>query len=274
MQALLAHKFDLVVNLRSDHGNVPFAASISHRALLSYTNDTSYAFLITHPLERTVPMHATEQHRFLLASIGAKEWSDPTLYPAAADRAFVESQHYFAPGTVALFPGAGVPLKKWPLAKFAALARRLLELGLPVVVVGARDEQEAAAHLATIEGVTNLCGKFSLMQLAAALGRCSALVSNDSAPVHIAAAMGTPVVVITRPLVRDEFAPVGPNHATCCATVCSTPCSGFDPVTRLHLVNRCACIEDIPVAEVVQKTLSVMSARLLPEESSLATTRT
>ncbi|MCF3652075.1 glycosyltransferase [Synoicihabitans lomoniglobus] len=269
---LLETKFDLVVNLRSDHGNVPFAASIPHRILLSYTNDTSYGFFITHPLTRTKAMHATEQHRQLLAAVGVTDWSDPELFPSPAHHSAVEKTHSFEPGTIALFPGAGVPLKKWPIAKFTKLAHLLVEQGLPVVVIGARDELEDAEKISAVPGVVNLCGKFSLLETASALACCSALVSNDSAPVHIAAAMGTPVICITRPLVRDEFSPVGIQHLTCCANLCYNPCDGFDPTKRSIAVEQCQCIEDITVEDVLRKVRSINALSFcsssLPAESS------
>ena len=260
MRALHDRSFDLVVNLRSDQQNVLFAASLPHRDLLSYTNHTAYAPLVTHPLLRTQAHHACTQHRHLLATIGVEDWSDPVLFPQPADHAAVTVIHEFKPGTVALFTGAGIPLKKWAAGNFLELARRLVAARIPVVLVGAGPEAEVARQISTETGAVNLCSRFTLPQLAAALSRCAVLVSNDSAPVHIAAAMGTPVVYITRPLVREEFAPVGDQHQACCADHCQKSCGGFDPVTRAHDVGTCACIQGIAVADVLSKTLTILGS--------------
>lgn len=183
------------------------------------------------------------------------------LYPSAADKAAVDRVHTFAPGTVALFTGAGVPLKKWPAVKFRELASRLSSAGVPVVLVGSNEESDLAGKICAETSATNLCARFSLLQLAVALSRCAVLVSNDSAPVHIAAAMETPVVCITRPPVRQEFAPVGEHHRVCCAEACANPCGGFDPGTRGQADGICACIAGIPVEHVLQNTLSLLLPR-------------
>ncbi|MBS0630725.1 MAG: glycosyltransferase [Verrucomicrobia bacterium] len=254
---LSAQFFDLVVNLRSDHVNVLFAASLPHRWLLSYTNHTDYAALITHPLLRTRAMHITEQHRELLATIGAHHWGPLELHPSTEDVAAVAAIHEFKPGTVAIFTGAGIPLKKWPAIKFIELSRHLRARGIPVVIIGASAEAGLAGEISAQTGAVNLCERFTLLQTAAALARCALLVSNDSAPVHLAAAMHTPVVCLMRPPVREEFCPVGEKHRICCAQDCATPCEGFDP-TRSRAAAVCLCIQKLTVEHVFSEAISLL----------------
>jgi glycosyltransferase involved in cell wall biosynthesis/ADP-heptose:LPS heptosyltransferase len=245
--------FDLVVNLRSDLANVLLASSVPHTHLLSYTNDSHYAFLITHPLTRTRGMHICEQHRDLLRVVGADFWREPVLYPSERDRRTVAESCRPAPGTVAVFAGAGIPLKCWAPVKFRELVRRLTADRIPVAFVGSAADFEAASEIAQGSGAKNLCGRFSLLELAAFLEECAVLVTNDSAPMHIAAAVGTTVVQITRPVVAEEFAPVGAQHLTCCAVSCDTPCSGFDAEARDAMPDFCRCIQSVGVDEVESK---------------------
>lgn len=259
MRRLSEQPFDLVVNLRSDHANVLFAASIPHRYLLSYTNDSPYPFLITHPVTRTTAMHICDQHRALLACVGATYWGPPRLHPSVDDRRLLAAEHPMVSGTVAIFAGAGVPLKRWSAAHFRDLVRRLRLRGHPVVLIGAVGDAAVASAIAMDSGATNLCGRFDLLQLATLLEQCAVLVTNDSAPMHIGAAMGTTVVCITRPNTADEFAPVGSQHRRCCAAHCARPCEGFNPERRDQAAAYCRCIQGITVDDVEVQVEEVLA---------------
>jgi ADP-heptose:LPS heptosyltransferase len=100
---------------------------------------------------------------------------------------------------VAIHPWTSTPRKQWPWPRFHELIRRLRrQPGITLVVIGGREEQPQAQQLlqAPEPGVLNLVGQLSLRQLAALLRRAKVLVSNDSGPVHLAAAVGTPAVVL------------------------------------------------------------------------------
>jgi ADP-heptose:LPS heptosyltransferase len=258
-EKLASIPFDLVVNLRSDHANVLFSSSLPHRYLLSYTNDSPYAFLISHPVTRTRSMHATQQHRDLLRSIGADFWHDPRVH--YSDENLARATAIGQPGkrTVVLALGAGIPLKCWAPVKFRELARRLRERGYPVSIIGAASDSALSSEWSESYGCADLCGKLNLRELAAYLSRVGCLVANDSAPMHIGAASGIPVVYIMRPPVRDEFEPVGPGHVACSVAHCPNPCKGFDPNDRSGMPEFCACIQSITVDQVERGVLGVMA---------------
>jgi lipopolysaccharide heptosyltransferase II len=99
---------------------------------------------------------------------------------------------------MAVHTGAGWETKRWPVEKFAEVAKRFEG---SVVAVGAESEQLAAARIVdTVHGcgraALNLAGRTTLKQLAALLRAADVMVSNDSGPMHLAAAVGTPVVGI------------------------------------------------------------------------------
>jgi glycosyltransferase involved in cell wall biosynthesis/ADP-heptose:LPS heptosyltransferase len=267
MEELTAEPFDLVVNLRSDHTNVLFSASLPHRYLLSYTNDSPFAFLVSHPLTRTRPMHVTQQHRELLRSIGADLWCEPTVYFSNDSLARAESLGSPNERTVALALGAGIPLKRWAPVKFRELARRLRERGFPVAIVGAAADARLSENWAPEYGCLDLCGRLDLHELAAYLSRVGCLVANDSAPMHIAAAAKIPVVYITRPPVYDEFRPVGFGHIGCVADRCENPCKGFDPDDRTGTPEFCRCIQSITVEQVERAVLNTMEKARHPESA-------
>ena len=115
-----------------------------------------------------------------------------------------------APGIVGLHPWTSNPAKAWPLERFEALASRLAGHGITVWVVG--EPEHRSQHFDGKE----LVGKIPLRLLPAVLQRCAVLVSNDSGPVHVAAAVGTATVVVaSRSHARqmERWRPLGERHA-------------------------------------------------------------
>jgi ADP-heptose:LPS heptosyltransferase/glycosyltransferase involved in cell wall biosynthesis len=258
LKRLLSKHFDLVVNLRSDLANILFSASLPHTNLLSYTNDSPYSFLATQTITRTRGMHISDQHRALLAEVGATYWAAPRLYPTERDYDAVRAVIHIQPRTTAIFLGAGIALKRWSPSKFQELIGRIRKRGIPVAIVGSEDDKELASVVANGSEAINLCGKFNLLELSVFLEGCTALVTNDSAPMHIAAAVGTPVIYITRPNTVEEFSPVGEGNVKCCAASCAHPCEGIDANRRNELVDYCSCIQGITVDEVETKLWDVI----------------
>lgn len=93
-------------------------------------------------------------------------------------------------------PGAKRDTNRWPAERFAEIARRWTARGLPVAVVGGPGEGALGARVASAAGplAADLCGRSSLLASAALFQRSAAVVSNDSGALHLAAAVGTPVV--------------------------------------------------------------------------------
>ncbi|HSG26889.1 MAG TPA: glycosyltransferase family 9 protein [Candidatus Krumholzibacterium sp.] len=105
---------------------------------------------------------------------------------------------------VALAPGARWPSKRWPWENYAELSSRLSEAGFGIVLVGGDEERELCAKVADGSYTAlNTAGRMDVPETAALLARCDCLVTNDSAPLHIAEMSGTPVVAIFGPTVRE-----------------------------------------------------------------------
>ena len=100
---------------------------------------------------------------------------------------------------VGLNPGAAFgPSKRWPEARFREVAKAVVrELSGGVVIFGSRKEAPAADRIAEgLPGAVSLAGKTTLRELAAYISECDALVTNDSGPMHVGYAVGTPLVAI------------------------------------------------------------------------------
>lgn len=107
---------------------------------------------------------------------------------------------------VVIHPGASAPSRRYPEAGFAQVARILGTHGWRVILVGGRDDEELAGRICAAAGgaTCSLAGATDLAELAALLARAPLLIANNSGPVHVAAALGTPVV--------DLYALTNPQH--------------------------------------------------------------
>ena len=176
------------------------------------------------------------------------------LYPSDEERAQVDAilrREGLDDGKfIVLAPGSAWGTKRWPY--FADLARRLGDRAR-LVVIGGESDCDAAMEIAkgvSAAPVVDLCGKLSILGSAEMIGRARAIVTNDSAPQHLASAMGTPTVTIYGPTVPDfGFGPLAPRRAT--AGVVGLSCR---PCHR-HGPKRCPlghwrCMRDLGVDQV------------------------
>jgi lipopolysaccharide heptosyltransferase II len=115
-----------------------------------------------------------------------------------------------ADGVVGLFPGSNAPARRWPAERFGAVARRLGSDGLRVVVMGAPQERSITREVcAAAPGAIDAAGATDLPGLAALLSMCQLVVTNDTGPMHLAGAVGTPTVTLWGPSDPAEVCPVG-----------------------------------------------------------------
>ncbi len=98
---------------------------------------------------------------------------------------------------IGLNPGAGTEAKRWPIARFAEVARKLQEKYQgTIVITGSNSDLGLAQKISStlIKPAFIVAGQTDLRQLAALLAELDLYISNDSGPMHIAAAVGTPVI--------------------------------------------------------------------------------
>ncbi len=161
---------------------------------------------------------------------------------------------------IGLNASGGWYTKRWPLASFAMLGDRLMhELSAKVILLwGSRQEREqAAAILKMMQSPALLAPPTSLMQSAALLARLSLLVSNDSGPLHLAAAMQTPVVGIYGPTRPDLQGPWGEGHQIVRKE--GLDCLGCNGVTCR--INTHDCMQKLAVEQVLAAVKRCLSSR-------------
>ncbi len=156
--------------------------------------------------------HEVQRQLDLVASVGARtldrrlSLSLPSEAFDAIDGFLESSIGYHKPWLV-MHPGASAPSRRYPPEQFAVVGRRLAgEFGYQVVFTGTAPELDLIARIRDAMQTTShsFAGTLSLTTLAALLSRAPLLVSNNTGTIHIAAAVGTPVV--------DLYALTNPQH--------------------------------------------------------------
>jgi heptosyltransferase-3 len=182
-----------------------------------------WSFSHRYPLPRGTPRHAVELNLDALRRVG--------IYPEQAEKALILvpgeaacarvdallAAASLAPrGFVQLHPTSRWLFKSWTEAANAGLLQRLAADGHRVVVTGAPDAREKAivSRIIAAAGVpvTDLSGELTLREMGALAARARLFVGVDSAPMHIAAAMGTPVVALFGPSGDQEWGPWHVEH--------------------------------------------------------------
>lgn len=115
---------------------------------------------------------------------------------------------------IGLFPGAGHDSRRWPLERFAELAEYLVRNDgvRPIVFAGPEERLLIPQMKGLFPRATIIFDKLTIPQLAAAQARLAVLVSNDTGPMHIAAAVGTPVVLLLDRRAPESYIPLGDHH--------------------------------------------------------------
>ncbi|MDD5136733.1 MAG: lipopolysaccharide heptosyltransferase II [Candidatus Omnitrophica bacterium] len=160
---------------------------------------------------------------------------------------------------VAMNPGASCPSKRWKPDKFAKVADALIErYGAKIVVVAAEADKGLGDRIASLvkKDCVNLSGRTSVADVASVLRRTKLFISNDSGPVHIACAVGTPVIAIfgrhDRGLSPTRWGPTGWHDAVLHKDVGCIEC----------LAHNCArgfkCLEAVTADEVLTAAAKIL----------------
>lgn len=199
--------FDLAVNFHTKKRTnlLCFLAGIPTR--VGY-RDKKFGFLLTRPVTDTRPQGVRHEARYcldVLNAVGIEEERMEIFVPLQREaedwaEALVAEHHLDSARTLlAIHPGASCPTKRWPARRFVEVIEALRRKGpCSVILVGAEDNRSIAREVLVglSHPAVDLTGKTTVAQLASLFKRCHLVVSNDSGPVHIAAAVGTPVVSI------------------------------------------------------------------------------
>ena len=188
--------------------------------------------------------------------VGAHRISTSPFFPIDKDEAaWAEDQvREFCPEhneLIGIHPGASGNHKRWPIENFIKLAEGLIaRQHKKIVIFGDKSEQGLGMRLeiALGENALNLTGRTTLGRTAAMMSHCSLVLCNDSGPMHLASAVGTPIIALFFSTYFAETGPYGENHLVLHPMIDCFPCQG----TAACFHKRCLTM--IPV-EAVEKLI-------------------
>ncbi len=261
-------RFDLAVILHPTNRVhlIAFLAGIRRR--LGYNR--KLGFLLTDRLKHTKQLgekHELEYNLDLLKHIGIRA-EDKALFMPVNPEAEVWVKDLFkqqglkeADKLLAIHPAASCPSKIWPNERFAEAADRLIEkYGFKVLVVaGPKDTLLAQSVIKNMRyPAIDLSGKTSVSQLASVIRRCRLFISNDSGPVHIASAVGTPVVSIfgraQKGLSPKRWGPLGKKDKVLHKQVGCIECLAH------NCTKEFACLKAVTVDDVLKAVDAVLTS--------------
>jgi heptosyltransferase I len=217
-------KYDFVIDLHSlSETNLLGFLSGAPRRLYARRPGRSIDVLANfepRPQREAQTAHAVDRYLDVIKPLGIDNPSRvPVLRTAAAANTAVETllqKEKADAGTllVGIFPGAGHASRRWPLEHFAEIADHLIRnQQVRVIVFAGPEERPLLPQMRSLfPRNTIFLDKLTIPQFVSAQARLTLLISNDTGPVHIAAAVGTPVVVIMDCPKPHSFTPVGEQH--------------------------------------------------------------
>ena len=221
---LRRRQFDWVIDLQGLFRSGWLAWFTRAPVRIGFANAREFSWLFyTHRIPiSTMEQHAVERYLRIALAVGCDD--TPIEFPFAlteSDRATVAEMTGDEPYAV-LLPGANWPTKRWPVENYQALVDPIRQrFGLRCIVAGGPDTLSLAN---SIPSALNLAGKTNLPQLVALLERSSLVIANDSGPMHIAAALGKPLVTIFGPTNPIRTGPYARPESVVRVDIPCSPC--------------------------------------------------
>ncbi|MEI8176010.1 MAG: glycosyltransferase family 9 protein [Candidatus Omnitrophota bacterium] len=238
-------KYDLIVDLR----NSLFPVLIGSRYRTSLLRQPPFSL-----------KHKKDAHLWRLGTIGIRTQDAPFAFyvDERSDdlvRRLLEDIKITG-NFVVVSPGAKSHIKRWSAEGFASVCDRLSsEAGVDVLLVGDAHDSKIAQRILSLgkRKVIDLTGKLSLRQLGALIRRARLLITNDSAPLHIGSALGTPVLAIFGPTDPAQYGPLSKGDVVLQKNLVCSPCEAAQ-CRRQH-----ECMGLISSDEVVAKAKEMLS---------------
>ena len=257
IRSIRAQKFDLVIDLQSllRSGAIGWLANGKYFIGLDDDREGANGFY-----DRAIPRasfhtHAVDWYLSVLPPLGVTVHRNFTWLPVRLDVSSTVKSKWNVTGIkwIALQPGARWANKRWPAEKFSALASMLATRfpEIRFVILGGKDESPLGETIsrALPSRCLNLCGATSLPEMVEWLRLASLLVTNDTGPMHVAAALGLPLVALFGPTEPRRTGPYGQLQNVLRIELPCSPCLKAD----CHYEKREECLRALPAETVFQK---------------------
>lgn len=240
---LRAEKFDCAIDLQGLFRSGLIAKATGARMRIGFAEAREgSAVFYTHRVAGGKDIHAVDRYLKIPAFLGCD--TDEVRFPLTPCRGVSGDAPASAWEYAVMAPGARKPANRWSAQRFGELASRL---PLKTVVVGSKGDRNLAAEVVKAsEGkAVSIAGKTGLKELISVIGNACFLVSNDTGPMHIAAALGVPVFALFGPANPARTGPYGKGHTVIRKEISCGPCYRRSCKTAL-------CMDMIKVDEVVE----------------------
>ena len=257
-----AQRFDLAIDLQGLARSSIFAWLANSKRIIGMDNlreggrEGAKALYDSTPPRASANAHAVDRYLAVLPLLGVPVHWDFEWLPSRPDAARRVRQNWAPEGErtqwVVLLPGGRWENKRWPVQNFVVLARRLGSLPeTKTVVLGSKDEHRLGEAIAAgAPGrCLNLAGATSLDEMVEWIRLSRLTITNDTGPMHVAAAMRRPVLAIFGPTNPSNTGPYGQLgnvfQATDlpCVPCFKSTCSYRDPLACLHAIQPAAVFE-------------------------------
>ena len=233
---------------------------------MSGAREGAWLFLKEPSVRVNYDQHAIDRYLEVATQLGCKwdRWDNRIPVSESHRRALDQllARHGFTGGNlVAINPMAKWKTKLWEPEFFAVLADRILtEFPCRIVFTGSQDDRPIIENISLMmkKRPLNLAGKTGLKELACLYDRCRVLVTTDTGPMHMAAAMGCSVVALFGPTSPLRTGPYGPGHRVMTSGAVCSPC--FKKTCDQWL-----CMRDITVEGVFEAVREVFLQEKTPE---------
>jgi lipopolysaccharide heptosyltransferase I len=223
MRGLKDHRFDMVIDMQGllRSGWMSWRTGAKLRVGFGNARELGWMFY-THRVQTSWTKHAIDRYLDLAVDLGCERGPVEFVFPTTdEDRATVAAMLPDGKRFAVLLPGTNWMTKRWPVKHFAEIVKPLREkYGLETIVAGSPADSQLAEQI----GGMNLCGKTNLRQLVALLERADLVIANDSGPMHIAAALGRPLVTAFGPTNADRTGPFGRMDTVIRVDIPCSPC--------------------------------------------------
>jgi 3-deoxy-D-manno-octulosonic-acid transferase/heptosyltransferase-1 len=257
-QALL--KSSLWIFLARGRRKAGFGPGMEH-------SEKSHLFLNERIPAVSMEIHALDRGLILLRALGIPDMQVRYDLPIAAEDEEAAQQLLAGRGVgpnqpfVAINPVAKWPTKLWSPERFRELAEHLLKDGFQVVFTGSKEDQPLIDDMVRglSPSVARMDGQTTLKVLAVVYRRAGVVVSTDTGPMHLAAAVGTPVVALFGPTAPWRTGPYGKGHVVLRAGVRCSPC--FSRSCKVTDLEPMGCMNRITVEQVAEAVTRLFEER-------------
>lgn len=225
-------QYDLAINFEPDIRSNLLLAAAGARWTVGYASGGGGA-LLDQALAFDPSRHTSDNARRVVAAAFGKPVAGHAAPPllVSADR-LAEADRMLGDKPVprvAIHVSGGRPVKQWPPERFAAVAVELVaRRGATIVLTGADADRGLVASVKELLPPTHIvdaAGSADLMTVAALIARCDLMITGDTGPMHIAQAVGTPIVAVFGPSDPRRYAPRGPLDRLVRVDLPCAPCN-------------------------------------------------